>query len=219
MRPIRRRYLDVVRPRGSVSPTTTSTLEPGVRTARGGCSARTPRRRVPCNNDLLAANFIDDGERIWIIDYEYAGQNEPSFELGNLASENGLDREPHGRAHLGLLGRGRRPQGRPCPGLGHARALRLDAVGGDPGRGLRDRLRLLVLGHGEVRRRARGCARRLARPPRRSAGRWPRDPDRRATSPTARGSSSSAAGSAARASPTTWPSVARQTCSSSSAPS
>lgn len=42
---------------------------------------------VPCNNDLLAENFMDDGEKIWIIDYEYSGQNEASFEIGNLASE------------------------------------------------------------------------------------------------------------------------------------
>jgi thiamine kinase-like enzyme len=46
-----------------------------------------PPARVPCNNDLLAANFLDDGERIWIIDYEYSGTNDPCFELGNLASE------------------------------------------------------------------------------------------------------------------------------------
>ena len=44
-------------------------------------------RTVPCNNDLLAANFIDDGTRIWLIDYEYGGNNDPCFELGNLASE------------------------------------------------------------------------------------------------------------------------------------
>ena len=31
----------------------------------------------PCNNDLLAANFIDDGDRIWLIDYEYSGNNDP----------------------------------------------------------------------------------------------------------------------------------------------
>ncbi len=38
---------------------------------------------MPCNNDLLAANFIDGGDRIWIIDYEYAGNNDACFELGN----------------------------------------------------------------------------------------------------------------------------------------
>jgi thiamine kinase-like enzyme len=46
---------------------------------------------VPCNNDLLAANFIDNGERIWLIDYEYSGNNDPCFELGNIAGECGLD--------------------------------------------------------------------------------------------------------------------------------
>ena len=42
---------------------------------------------MPCNNDLLAANFIDDGERIWLIDYEYSGNNDACFELGNIAGE------------------------------------------------------------------------------------------------------------------------------------
>ena len=42
---------------------------------------------MPCNNDLLAANFIDDGERVWLIDYEYSGNNDACFELGNTATE------------------------------------------------------------------------------------------------------------------------------------
>lgn len=46
---------------------------------------------VPCNNDLLAGNFIDDGAQIWIIDYEYSGNNDPCFELGNIWSECKLD--------------------------------------------------------------------------------------------------------------------------------
>ena len=41
----------------------------------------------PCNNDLLAANFIDDGQIVSIIDYEYSGNNDPYFELGNIWSE------------------------------------------------------------------------------------------------------------------------------------
>jgi thiamine kinase-like enzyme len=48
---------------------------------------------VPCNNDLLAGNFIEDGERVWIIDYEYSGNNDPCFELGNIWSECGLTTE------------------------------------------------------------------------------------------------------------------------------
>ena len=42
---------------------------------------------VPCNNDLLAGNFIDDGERVWLIDYDYSGNNDPCFELGNTSTE------------------------------------------------------------------------------------------------------------------------------------
>ena len=52
-----------------------------------------PESKVPCNNDLLAENLMDDGNKIWIIDYEYAGQNEASFEIGNFAHEVGLNDE------------------------------------------------------------------------------------------------------------------------------
>jgi len=40
------------------------------------------------HNDLLAANFIDDGARLWLVDWEYAGFNSPLFDLGGLASNN-----------------------------------------------------------------------------------------------------------------------------------
>jgi len=49
--------------------------------------------KVPCNNDLLPANFIDDDEKIWLIDYEYSGNNDACFELGNIWSESGLPLE------------------------------------------------------------------------------------------------------------------------------
>ena len=49
--------------------------------------------KVPCNNDLLAANFIDDGKKIWLIDYEYSGNNDACFELGNIYSESALSDE------------------------------------------------------------------------------------------------------------------------------
>ena len=42
---------------------------------------------VPCNNDLLPGNFIDDGGKIWLIDYEYAGNNDACFEIGNVWAE------------------------------------------------------------------------------------------------------------------------------------
>ena len=43
------------------------------------------------HNDLLAGNFIDDGSRIWLIDWDYAGFNSPLFDLANLASHSDLD--------------------------------------------------------------------------------------------------------------------------------
>ena len=46
-----------------------------------------PLPTVPCNNDLLAENYMDDGKSLRIIDYEYSGNNDPSFELGNTCQE------------------------------------------------------------------------------------------------------------------------------------
>ncbi len=50
-----------------------------------------PLPTVPCHNDLLAENYLDDGECLWIVDYEYSGNNDPTFELGNTAQELGFD--------------------------------------------------------------------------------------------------------------------------------
>ena len=46
-----------------------------------------PLGTVPCNNDLLAENYLDDGKQLWLIDYEYSGNNDPTFELGNTCQE------------------------------------------------------------------------------------------------------------------------------------
>jgi len=45
---------------------------------------------LPCHNDLLNANFIDDGERIRIVDWEYAGMGDPFFDLGNFSVNHDL---------------------------------------------------------------------------------------------------------------------------------
>ena len=47
----------------------------------------------PCHNDLLNANFIDDGERIRIVDWEYAGMGDPYFDLGNFSINHELEPE------------------------------------------------------------------------------------------------------------------------------
>lgn len=44
------------------------------------------------HNDLLPANFLHDGTRMWLIDWDYAGWGSPLFDLGGLAANNGLDR-------------------------------------------------------------------------------------------------------------------------------
>jgi thiamine kinase-like enzyme len=53
--------------------------------------AERPLPMVPCHNDLLAENYIDDGEQLWIVDFEYSGNNDPTFELGDTAQECGFD--------------------------------------------------------------------------------------------------------------------------------
>ena len=52
-----------------------------------------PISPVLCHNDLLAANFLDDGERLWLVDWEYAGYNTALFDIANLASNSHLDAE------------------------------------------------------------------------------------------------------------------------------
>jgi thiamine kinase-like enzyme len=47
----------------------------------------------PCHNDLLNANFLDDGERLVIVDWEYAGMGDPFFDLANFSINHELDRE------------------------------------------------------------------------------------------------------------------------------
>jgi len=55
--------------------------------------AANPVPSVPCHNDLLAENYIDDGQKLWIVDFEYSGNNDPCFELGDTAQECGYDDE------------------------------------------------------------------------------------------------------------------------------
>ena len=52
---------------------------------------RHPVATVPCHNDLLADNYLDDGSRLWLVDWEYSGNNDPAFELGNTAQELSYD--------------------------------------------------------------------------------------------------------------------------------
>jgi thiamine kinase-like enzyme len=86
---IQSRYYRVASSGGMRIPAGYDELAPAFAAARAALAVR-DEGTVPCNNDLLAANFIDDGERLALIDYEYSGNNDPCFELGNIASESRL---------------------------------------------------------------------------------------------------------------------------------
>lgn len=94
---VQRRYLAIVRERGYRLPSRYLDLLPEVGRIAEALAIRT-EPTVPCNNDLVAANFIDDGNRLWVIDYEYAGNNDACFELGTIWSESDLPLD-----HLALL--------------------------------------------------------------------------------------------------------------------
>jgi thiamine kinase-like enzyme len=89
---IQPRYLEIVRRRGFRLPDRYEDFEPQIRELDRAMRVR-PEQTVPCNNDLLAENFIDVGGEMRLIDYEYSGNNEPSFELGNVWSESNLSLE------------------------------------------------------------------------------------------------------------------------------
>jgi thiamine kinase-like enzyme len=50
-----------------------------------------PMALAPCHCDPLAENFLDDGQRMWIVDWEYSGMNDPLWDLGDVSVEAGFD--------------------------------------------------------------------------------------------------------------------------------
>lgn len=86
---LQRGYLQIVRDKGFRMPEGYLDLMPTAARVEAAMG-RHPERLVSCHNDLLAANILDTGDRLRIIDYEYSGMNESSFELGNAIQESGL---------------------------------------------------------------------------------------------------------------------------------
>ena len=86
---IQRGYVRVVQERGFRLPDRYAEFDLPVRRLEQAMR-RHPEPAVPCNNDLLAENFIDVDGVMRLIDYEYSGNNEPAFELGNVWSESNL---------------------------------------------------------------------------------------------------------------------------------
>ena len=87
---IQRTYLEIVQERGFRLPDNYLDFADKISQMRAAMKIL-DTGTVPCNNDLLPGNFIDDGKQIWIIDYEYSGNNDPCFELGNIWAEAFLD--------------------------------------------------------------------------------------------------------------------------------
>ena len=101
---IQRRYLSIVKARGFYLPERYLDFADSIADMERAFEIN-KERQVPCNNDLLAENFIDDGNQIRIIDYEYSGNNEPSFEIGNIWSESNLSLEQLGELCQAYYGR------------------------------------------------------------------------------------------------------------------
>ena len=91
-----------------------------------------PLPSVPCHNDLLAENYLDDGERLWLVDWEYSGNNDPTFELGNTAQELGYDDDQIAEPRAAYFGEPPRHARPDAPEDDHVRR-RLDALGRHPG--------------------------------------------------------------------------------------
>jgi thiamine kinase-like enzyme len=89
---IQRGYLEIVQERGFRLPDDYLDFEPQVRALEKAMRVR-EEPTVPCNNDLLAENFIEVDGAMRLIDYEYSGNNDPCFELGNIWSESNLSLE------------------------------------------------------------------------------------------------------------------------------
>ena len=101
---IQRRYLALVQERGFRLPERYLDFEPAVRDIERAMPVR-DEGTVPCNNDLLAENFIDVGGEFRLIDYEYSGNNDACFELGNVWSESNLSLEQLEQLVAGYYGR------------------------------------------------------------------------------------------------------------------
>ena len=84
-------YASTATARGVVVPGTYERSMARAREVRSAFAAD-PEPPVPCHNDLLGANFLQESDgRLWLLDWEYAGMNDRFFDLGNFAVNNTLD--------------------------------------------------------------------------------------------------------------------------------
>ena len=70
---------------------------------RAALDAR-PLPLAPCHCDPLCENFLDTGARMWLVDWEYSGMNDPMWDLGDLSVEAGFDVVQEEELLLGYFG-------------------------------------------------------------------------------------------------------------------
>jgi thiamine kinase-like enzyme len=87
---IARHYAEVVRSRGGALPDGFDHATACARKVVKAVRRNAEHQPLPTHNDLLTANFLNDGERLVIVDWEYAGMGDPFFDLGNFAVNNRL---------------------------------------------------------------------------------------------------------------------------------
>ena len=103
-------YLGVCRERGIPMPDGYPERMPVVQRIEQAIKPR-PLASVPCHNDLLAENYMDVDGELRLIDYEYSGNNDPCFELGNTCQELQYDDDRAGGSLRGVF---RRAPRMPC---------------------------------------------------------------------------------------------------------
>ncbi len=84
-------YLGVLKAKQSALPPGYADVVAAAQPARQALAAH-PAPLAPCHCDPLCENFLDDGARMWIVDWEYSGMNDPLWDLGDLSVEADLTR-------------------------------------------------------------------------------------------------------------------------------
>lgn len=83
-------YLKVLADKDAVLPEGYHDVVRAAEPVRAALAAH-PAPLAPCHCDPLCENFLDAGDRMWVVDWEYSGMNDPMWDLGDVAVEAGMD--------------------------------------------------------------------------------------------------------------------------------
>jgi thiamine kinase-like enzyme len=106
------RYAEVARSRGAALPERFQHARDCARKVVKAVRKNAEHQPLPCHNDLLTANFLNDGERILIVDWEYAGMGDPFFDLGGFAVNSELSEADEERLLAAYFGEEATPRRR-----------------------------------------------------------------------------------------------------------